>query len=397
MSRPFVCMLLQNRYDMDARVKREARTLSSDLRIRVLHLTGEGQKSGEYTDGEGGGEVEIDRFDLLTRGLPQLSLFWPIKLLEFVLLLAWKASRLRPDAYHAHDLPMVIAAYLASLFHRAPIIYDAHELYSETGQDPPFIASIWKRIDAWAVKRVQAVIAVNQSRADVMVEELGSPPPVIVPNYPLYKRFDELPSRENSPLRSFVDDQRGPEFSIVLYQGILAPGRDLAELIKAMAHVEARTILTLLGPRNCYVDELLSVVEQYGVEDRVLYHEGVNSDVLPHYTVGADVGVVTYANHPRNNYLCAPNKLFEYCMAGIPVVGCDFPEITRLLDEYAAGERFASGDPVSIAGAIDGLLGDPDRLQEARNLTHIVREHYHWERSADALHGIYNSFFENRK
>ena len=175
MSRPFVCMLLQNRYDMDARVKREARTLSSDLRIRVLHLTGEGQTSGEYTDGEGGGEVEIERFDPLTRGLPRLGLFWPIKLLEFVLLLAWKASRLRPDAYHAHDLPMVIPAYLASLFHRAPIIYDAHELYSETGQDRPFIASIWKRIDAWAVKRVQAVIAVNQSRADVMVEELGGP------------------------------------------------------------------------------------------------------------------------------------------------------------------------------------------------------------------------------
>ena len=118
--------------------------------------------------------------------------------------------------------------------------------------------------------------------------------------------------------------------------------------------------------------------------------------MLPRYTVGADVGVVTYADHPRNNYFCAPNKLFEYCMAGIPVVGCDFPEITRLLDEYAAGERFSSGDPVSIAGAIDRLLGNEDRLREARELTHLVREQYHWKRSADALHGIYDSLFENR-
>jgi len=207
MSRPFVCMLLQNRYDMDARVKREARTLSSDLRIRVLHLTGEGQKPGQDTDNEGENPVEIDRFNLLTRVLPRFALFWPFKYLEFLLQLAWKASRLKPDAYHAHDLPMVIPAYIASKFHPAPIVYDAHELYGETGQDPPFIANIWQKIDAWAVKHTQAVIAVNQSRADVMVEALGTPPPVIVPNYPLYKRFDQFPSRQNSLLPTFVDDQ----------------------------------------------------------------------------------------------------------------------------------------------------------------------------------------------
>ena len=130
-------------------------------------------------------------------------------------------------------------------------------------------------------------------------------------------------------------------------------------------------------------------VTQMDLEDRVLYHEGVNSDVLPTFTVGADIGVVTYADFPRNNYLCAPNKLFEYCMACIPVVGCSFPEITRLFDEYAVGERFTSGDPSSIAGAIDRLLGDPARLEEARSLTLIVREKYHWDRSASELRKLY--------
>lgn len=388
--RPFICMLLQNRYDMDARVKREARTLASKYRVRVVHLCGENQAPGFDVDVDAGGEVEIERVELWSRKLPRNAIFWIFKYLELIVRMAWIASRLRPDGFHAHDLPMVIPAYLASKVHSVPIVYDSHELYSETGQDPPAIAWIWRQIDKWAVRRVQRVIAVNQSRAEVMIEELGSPPPVVVPNYPVYQPVDGHHESSDSPLRKFVDKELGPGIPIVLYQGIIAPGRELMEIIRAMAVVEARAVLVLLGPRTDYVENLIELVAELNLENRVLYHEGVNSDVLPAYTVGATIGVVTYADSPRNNFLCAPNKLFEYCMANVPVIGCNFPEITRLLDEFAAGERFDSGDPVSIAEAIDNLLGDSTRLQEARDMTNAVREKYHWGRAASELYGIYD-------
>lgn len=383
-------MLLQNRYDMDARVKREARTLASRYRVRIVHLCGENQAPGLDVDVDAGVEVEVDRVELWSRKLPRNAIFWVFKYVEFIVRTAWISCRLRPDAYHAHDLPMVIPAYLASKMHEAPIVYDSHELYSETGQDPPAIAWIWRQIDKWAVRRARSVIAVNQSRAEVMVDELGSPPPVVVSNYPVYQPIEGFRGSADSPLRRFVEIELGRDIPIVLYQGIMAPGRELMAIIRAMALVETRAVLVLLGPRTDYVGDLIELVTELNLKDRVLYHEGVNSDALPAYTAGADIGVVTYANTPRNNFLCAPNKLFEYCMGGVPVVGCDFPEIARLLDEYAAGERFTSGDPVSIAQAIDRLLADPDRMEEARAMTAAVREKYHWGRAASELYQIYD-------
>ena len=52
-----ICMLLQGRYDTDARVKREARTLSREFDLRVIHLCSEGESPGNFGDGS----VEVER------------------------------------------------------------------------------------------------------------------------------------------------------------------------------------------------------------------------------------------------------------------------------------------------------------------------------------------------
>lgn len=385
-----ICMLLQGRYGTDARVKREARTLAREYDLRVIHLCSEGEAPGNLRDGP----VEIERFDLVTRGLPGNTLFWSLKFVEFSIRLAWRAARQRPDAYHAHDLPMVLPALLAAKFHRAPIVYDAHELYAEMGMHSPRFARFWRVIDRWVSSRVDRVIAVNQSRADIMVEELGSRPPLIVPNLPILPAKSDFPKRDDSPLREFVRSRIDEPRPILLYQGVLASGRALEQILEAVPKVRIPFILVLLGHRTAYLDRLLEIVRERGLSGRVLYHPGVDSDQLPAYTVGADAGLVVYARTPLNNYLCAPNKLFEYCMAGVPVIGCNFPEVRRVLDESPVGEMFDVESPASIAVAIDRLLGDADRLRQARQATEGVRERHHWGVAQLELERLYAGLFE---
>jgi glycosyltransferase involved in cell wall biosynthesis len=389
-NRRHICMLLQGRYDTDARVKRDARTLARDFDLRVIHLCGEGEVPGSFRDGC----VEIERFDLLTRRLPGSSLFLPLKFVEFGIRVAWRASRRRPDAYHAHDLPMVLPALLAAWFFRAPVVYDAHELYAEMGMHSPRSARFWRAIDRWVSHRVDRVIAVNQSRADIMVEELGSKPPFIVPNLPIQLAKGDLPAKEDSPLREFVRSRVSDPRPVLLYQGVLAPGRALDQVLEAMPKVQSPFVLVLLGHRTTYLDGLLEIVDARGLSDRVLYHPGVDSDHLSAYTVGADAGLVIYAKTPLNNFLCAPNKLFEYCMASVPVIGCDFPEVRRVLDELPVGETFDVDSPDSIAAAIDRLMGDPDRLRQAQEATAEVRERYHWGVAQRELERLYAGLFE---
>lgn len=388
-----ICMLLHSNYETDARVKREARHLAARARVRVLQMAERDQEAGFHEDAG----VEIERFQLATRELPHATFYWVIKFVELTLRMAWRAARMRPSAYHAHDLIMVPAAILASWVRRAPVIYDSHELWSETADQTPPRRRFWGIVERWVLPRVTAVIAVNQSRAEVMIQELGSPPPFVIPNYPRYQPAASLPPRETSPLRQLVREHGRGEASILLYQGVIAQGRNLDRVIGAMAHVRAPVVLVLIGPASPFTDALAAQAQSLGIADRVLIHGRIDSDLLPAYTVGADAGLVTYAETPRNNYLCAPNKLFEYCMAGVPVIGCAFPEVTRVMDVYPIGERFEDSNPETIAAAIDRLLGDPERLARAREATLVVREKFHWDAAAPELDRLYDRVFAGER
>ncbi len=66
---------------------------------------------------------------------------------------------------------------------------------------------------------------------------------------------------------------------------------------------------------------------------------------------------------------CAPNTgqesfgviLLEAMAAGTAIVASDIEAFRRVLDGGAAGQLFATGDPQALAGALAGLLDDPDR------------------------------------
>jgi len=384
-ARPLLCMLLQADYDGDARVKREARSLAERYRVHVIHLPGREDRSGARWDGE----VRVEALQVAPRGLPRSPAFWLVKYAEFVVRAALRAARMRPKAYHAHDLPMVLPALIAARMAAAPVVYDAHELYAETEGHGRLLARVWRAIDRAVLRRVDRVIAVNPSRARVMVEELGAPEPVIVPNLPPLRPRDSLPAPEASPLRRFVDERSVGRPRILLYQGLIAPGRALDVAVRAMGRIRSDVVLVLLGFHNPGVDRLLALAAAEGVAGRVLYHPGVASDALADFTAGADAGLVSYASSPRNNYLCAPNKLFDYCMAGVPVVGCDLPEVRRLLTAHDVGELFDVGSPESLAAAVERLLGDPARLEPARRATGEVRERHHWGAAREALWGLY--------
>lgn len=57
-----------------------------------------------------------------------------------------------------------------------------------------------------------------------------------------------------------------------------------------------------------------------------------------------------------------PVKLFEYMSAGLLFVASDFPLWRQIGTESGAGICFDSMDPTAIAGAIQEILDDGERL-----------------------------------
>src|SRR5262249_34515082 len=89
-------------------------------------------------------------------------------------------------------------------------------------------------------------------------------------------------------------------------------------------------------------------------------------------------------------YLTLPNKVFEYLMAGVPVVASDFPVLRPFVVDEEVGLLVRPEDPDRIAEAVEGLLSRPAQLAAMReNARRLARTKCHWGTQAAVLADLY--------
>jgi glycosyltransferase involved in cell wall biosynthesis len=139
------------------------------------------------------------------------------------------------------------------------------------------------------------------------------------------------------------------------------------------------------------VRKLHELIAECGIEDRTSILPAVPVDELLSYTAGADVGVVALTNADLNCYLGDTNKLFEYLMAGLAVVGSDFPEVRRVVLEGADGPTGAVFDPASPASVAQALREVAADLATFRGNARQARTAYSWETESRTLTWLYRA------
>lgn len=289
----------------------------------------------------------------------------------FNLQAVWAVRRFPAVLYHAHDLDTLPAAVILSRLRKAPVLFDAHELFSSQfiGASRQFRAILFA-MEHWLIRRARKVVTVNPSIAETLAAWHAVPLPAVVMNCPL---------RLASGKRADVDDgTRRRQAARVIYQGIYTRDRGLEEMIRSARWFESAE-LSLRG----YGDlepRLRALVKAEGLEARVHFLPPAEPDRLVESLEGFDIGVVPYRPTTLNNRLCLPNKVFEYLQAGLALALSDLPELQRLIKETAAGELFDPEQPEDIARAINALTRDAVRLAECRTRAQAAgRDRYTWE------------------
>lgn len=377
-----VSMLILNTNPIihDARVRKEALALAAaGHSVTLVALARKDEKVPESF-----GPVRLKILPLLLRNV-RSRVLWPLQYGEFVLNSTVVLIAHRADVYHAHDLCALPSAWLAARLTGARVLYDSHELFTER---PIHFTWIWRKVERFLLNRVDLVVAASEERADVMHTEYGAKQrPEVIMNCP-----ESVTITSQGGIRAALPEADRNK-KIVVYQGGMSPGRCLEELIAASRDFRQDAVLAFLGSRSQYADQVLKpLVERLALTDRVIFLPPVPSSEVASYIASADIGVVIYRNSCRNNYLCAPNKLYDYCMAGLAVAGCDFPPVRAVIQEYRVGGMFNPENPTSIAAAINELLNDEIELANARRRTRGVSAAYNWESQARKLQQMYNSF-----
>ncbi len=291
---------------------------------------------------------------------------------EYVALASALALRSRADLYQAHDLPTLLPAVLAAKLLRKPVVYRAHELWPEAQAKVRF-ARFWRRLERALVPLCDEVVTPDEDRSRIYSAELGAARlPMTVRNCPPFR-----PRTESTVLRDELR-RRGIAFStIVLYQGLVDSMRCIEEMAEATRLFGEGVVLVILGSG---FGAWSRPAERLAGYDRIVVLPKVAYEDLASYTASADVGILLYRNDCRNNYHCAPNKVFEYMMSGLPVVAPDFPGMSRLVAGEQVGICVDPERPEAIAAAVNGLAADPERRASmGANGLRLTRERFNWE------------------
>ena len=400
-------MLVFNSVSDDPRVMREATGLANaGYQVVVIGIGG---PQFEWAHGCEVVRIPLPRFILQLKSLRSVHVYAPheckvskISIYTFMtkiltdllnimyvvwmnLAMARMAIKQRADIYHAHDLDTLLAGYIAKRWTRRKLVYDFHELFIEqfkNGVKTKLWCLFYSSLEKFLVKRADLRVTVCESLAKWMCERYGINGIITVRNAPLYQQTQVCRP-------TFIKDR------LILYHGKYLPDRGLEQLVESARHLKSGKIV--LRGNGSLENYLQSLAKDLGVEGRVMFAHPVPLSDLVKAASEADIGVIPYVPFCLNNRFCLPNKLFEYMMAGIAVVGSDLPELRNIILGQKVGGVFNPEDPQDIARAINEILEDEPQLDKMKhNARESARERYNWEVEGKTLLKAYETVTHER-
>ena len=299
-----------------------------------------------------------------------------------------------PDLIVAHDLPMLAPAALAAEMLATPLAYDSHELYTEIHTLSPEVSAKLKKMESDLIRIPEAVFTVNEFIAGELATAYDIAEPKVLYN------CTNLPQDWSPPYDRLRQELRlGREKKIVLFHGWFSSGRNLENLLEAFTLLPSEYVLVFLGFGE-YGAALLKRVNASRLAERVLFHDAVLQTEVLYYVASSDLGVIPYAPIDRNSYFCSPNKLFDFLLCQVPVLGYDSPFLAKTLAGQGVGVNRKLDTPHAFSEGILEAL-EPEKYASMKARLVEIGPLYDWmiegEKFATAIDEVVVEFRRSRE
>lgn len=372
MSKKTVHVLMTD-YKIDSRVRNETNSLVGfGYDVLVCCLSGKGMPKTECRE-----QVNIRRFGF---GRGRLSQYITAYFSMFVHLI-----RQQIDIIHAHDLTALPIAVLISKLKRIPLVYDSHELWSQShhGDHPSWAIKGMELFERLFGGQSDAVISVSGGIATYLKKYLNVPIVSTIRNIPSYTQKGDYDLFRDE----FLINKTTPIF---LYQGLISQSRGVDIFLQAALKVcEKNNVAFIFMGSGPYSEVLRRQVADSNIGN-IFYKDAVSQNELLKYTASADVGVHAIKNSCLNHDLCLPNKLFEYMSAGIPVLVSELTEMKDFVKQYGIGLCFENDSVDDLSEKIQYLLDNPKVLLGFKERSGKASKTVTWEAEALILKELYS-------
>ncbi|MEA1892104.1 MAG: glycosyltransferase family 4 protein [Campylobacterota bacterium] len=318
----------------------------------------------------------LNRFKLSSRKLSKNLVVQVFKYFEFIYRVTLFYRKKDIKMVNIHTVALLPLGVLLKYLYKATLVYDTHELETETNGSNGLRKKLAKFMEKSLIKKCDIVFVVSENIADWYAKEYDIKRPIVVKNVPRLidsKKTNHF--RENLSIR---DDS-----AIVLYQGGLSKGRGVDLLLDVFKkRDDDKVVIVFMGYGQLEEDIKIASKEN----NNIFFHPAVAPEIVLDYTSSADIGISFIENTCLSYYYCLPNKLFEYAMAGLPVIVSNMKEMRELVEMYDMG--IVVEDDKIESSAIDKIL-ESDIKQMKQNARRCAEENA-WEKQEIKMTNEYN-------
>lgn len=271
-----------------------------------------------------------------------------------------------------------VTGYVLSVWHRAPIVYEVRDLWSEVAFQLGIVKNKWviaavRRLERFLYTRAEYVV-VNSPGFIEPLKAVGVSADRIklIPNGVDLSEFRPLPEARDRVRAEFGFEGK----FIVLYAGSLGLANSVGTLIDTAALMKDDPTVEFVfvgdGQRR---RELEAYAQRLGVTN-VRFIGAVAKQRIPEILAGADAGVATLLDIPlfRTTY---PNKVFDYMACAKPTVLAIDGVIREVIDNSRGGVFVKPEDPAAIAAGVRQLRDDPEEARRMGERAHAyVAKHF---------------------
>lgn len=307
------------------------------------------------------------------------------KTVGFGLGIARHYSKKRVACINCHSVAALPACLLLKWRTGACLVYDTHELETETQGLRGLRKLLLKGIERVGLRFVDCSLFVTKSIEDWYLRTYALSAHAVAYNYPL-ARADDTYARP----RHFHEKWDLPASTrIFLYQGVVGEARGVPELLETFADPPTSDVVLVVMGYGPLVED----VRAYAARSASIYfHEAVETAHLADYTRSADFGACLIGGATADLSLSyeysGPNKLYQYIQAGIPVLASNIPEQALVLNTYPVGLLAYDVSVESVRAGVERLaaLGDAPFREGLRE----AAEMFVWERYDQLFADLYS-------
>ncbi len=310
-------------------------------------------------------------------------------------LLRWLVHHRRDYAIlHACDFDTVVPALACKFLFGKQIVYDIFDFYADhLRATPDWVRALIRALDLWAIRRVDALIVVDDARWAQVGQRLPENRSVIL-NTPedVFERINRAGDKDEEKHRVFTNLAAQSEFALkIVYVGLLQIERGLLDVLALLGdHPEWRLDLAGFGGDEAQIIGLAEGLPNIAWHGRIPYAQALT------LAAEADVLLALYDPALKNHRYASPNKLYEAMMLGKPVIVAEGTNIDRIVQEENCGLVVRYGCMSELAKAFERLKNDTAlRTEFAANARRAYEKKHNWQTMATRLLHLYQQLRQN--